>query len=694
MPDKMTPPIKTKIRLVSVFCSTLLICITGVISAQIYLDSTASVDERVNDLLSLMTLDEKIGQMVQTERSYYYVTSPIKTYYLGSILSGGGSVPGSNTVQDWINMYNRMQNAALATRLKIPIIYGIDAVHGHSNVYGATIFPHNIGLGCTRNPRLVEQCAQATAVEVIATGLNWTFSPCIAVPRDIRWGRTYEGFGETPELQELMAEAVVKGYQGDSLGTPGRILACAKHFIGDGGTTNGINQGNTVLTEDELRRIHLPGYIKAIEAGVGSVMISFNRWNGAYCHGSKFLITDLLKNELGFNGLVVSDWEGSKYLSADFRSAIMQAVNAGIDMFMEPNKPIEFINNLKFLADADSVSEDRINDAVRRILAVKFRLGLFEHPFATNAWADSLGNMNHRAIARQAVRESLVLLKNDGNLLPLSKTEGKILVAGRKADDIGTQCGGWTITWQGSAGTITKGTSILSAIKSVRGSDNVIHARDGSTTQAADIAVVVVGEYPYAEGNGDRTNPQLSNSDLTVIDNIEKIGIPYVVLLISGRPLLVTDIIDEADAFVACWLPGTEALGITDVLFGDYDFTGKLSHTWPANTSQLALNQGDTPYDPLFPYGYGLSANTNEIHSLVINPGFSFYPNPACDVLSVQSEKAGLLEIYTITGALKMTVIKNTNHSDIDISGLQSGIYLLKMTAQNGMAQTVKFVKQ
>jgi beta-glucosidase len=679
----------------SAFLSLILfLFLPGIISAQLYLDSTASVEERVNDLLSRMTIEEKIGQMIQTERSYYNVVSPIKNYFLGSILSGGGSVPGTNTLQDWITMYNRMQDAALSTRLRIPIIYGIDAVHGHSNVLNATIFPHNIGMGCTRNPQLVEACARATAAEVIATGLNWTFSPCIAVPRDIRWGRTYEGFGETPELQDMMAEAAVRGYQGDSLGTPGRILACAKHYIGDGGTTNGINQGNTLLTEAELRRIHLPGYIRAVEAGVGSVMVSFNSWNGEYCHGNRLLITDLLKNELGFKGLVVSDWEGTKYLSSDFRTAIMKSVNAGLDMFMEPSRPIDFFNHLKYLAEADSVSEERIDDAVRRILAVKFRMHLFEHPYATTAWADSLGCSSHRMLARQAVRESLVLLKNDGNLIPLSKTAGRILIAGRKANDIGSQCGGWTITWQGSAGAITKGTTILDAVRNARGTENVLYSPEGTTNLKADVAVVVVGEYPYAEGTGDRTTPQLSNADLTVIDNVKKPGIPYVVLLISGRPLVMTEVINGADAFVACWLPGTEASGITDVLFGDYDFTGRLSHTWPEDASQLALNLGDVPYEPLYAYGSGLSAQTEGMSSLVINEAFSIYPNPASDHISFQSAASGTIEIYSITGELQMAVLMHSTHTDLDISSLQDGVYILKMITSDGSARAAKFIKR
>jgi beta-glucosidase len=573
----------------------------------VYLDPSASVNSRVEDLIEKMTLDEKIGQMMQTERVNKSIDSLIKTSFIGSVLSGGGSVPKENTPAGWVAMYNEMQAKAMSTRLKIPIVYGIDAVHGNNNVYGAVIFPHNIGLGATRNPELVRKCAEITAMEVRATGLNWTFSPCIAVPRDIRWGRTYEGFGETTELQVMMSEATVKGYQGDSLGTPDRILACAKHYIADGGTTGGKDQGNSEVSEEILRKIYLPGYIKAIESGVGSVMVSFNSWNGLKCHASKFLVTDLLKNELKFNGFVVSDWEAVKQLAPDFKEAIRQSVNAGVDMFMEPTRTTEFITLLKQLVIEGAVSQGRINDAVSRILSVKFRMGLFENPYATMALADSLGNNYHRNVARQAVRESMVLLKNDKKALPLSKTSGKILVAGSKSDDLGSQCGGWTITWQGTTGAVTKGTTVLEAVRNVRGAENIIFSAEGLTKEKADAAIIVVGEKSYAEGNGDNNNPVLMPEDLNVIKNVKSLGIPYIVLLFSGRPLILDKIINEAPALVACWLPGTEGSGIADVLFGDYNFTGKLSHTWPVSISQEPINFGDEKYTPLFQYGFGLS---------------------------------------------------------------------------------------
>jgi beta-glucosidase len=508
----------------------------------VYMDPKASAGDRVKDLVSRMTIDEKIGQMMQSERGNKSIDSLLQYSFLGSVLSGGGSVPDTNNPAGWVNMYNRLQKAALSTRLKIPIIYGIDAVHGNNNVYGAVIFPHNIGLGCTRNPQLVQKIAEATAVEVRATGVNWTFSPCIAVVRDIRWGRTYEGFGETTELQTIMAEASVKGYQGDSLGTPGYVLACAKHYIGDGGTEGGKNAGNAVISEVELRKIQLPGYIKAIESGVGSVMVSYNSWNGVKCHASKFLITDLLKGELGFKGFVVSDWEAVKQISPDFKEGIKLSVNAGVDMFMEPYKTPLFIKLLKELIAEGAVTQGRIDDAVSRILWVKIKLGLFEHPYAQGNMTDSLGNAYHRQIARQAVRESIVLLENNYGFLPLSKTKGKILVAGSKADDIGSQCGGWTISWQGKTGATTKGTTILEAVRKVRGSDNVIFSSDGITKDKVNLAVVVVGEKPYAEGAGDSHDLSLKPEELKTIENVKKLGIPYAILIVSGRPVIIDKI--------------------------------------------------------------------------------------------------------------------------------------------------------
>jgi beta-glucosidase len=574
---------------------------------KVYQNPNATVEARVSDLLKRMTIDEKIGQMTQGERAFRGIDTLVKELCLGSVLSGGGSVPSPNSPDGWMKMYRSLQQSAMSTRLQIPIIYGIDALHGNNNVQGAVIFPHNIGLGCTRNPELVRKIAGLTAMEMRATGLDWTFAPCIAVPQDIRWGRTYEGFGETTELQIMMSGPSVLGYQGDRLGTPYRVLACAKHYIGDGATTGGIDQGNAEMSEEKLRRTFLPGYIKAIEAGVGSVMVSYNSWNGLKCHANKFLVTDLLKNELKFDGFVVSDWEGVKQCAADFKEAIKLSVNAGLDMFMEPYRTRDFVRLLKELVAEGSVSQERIDDAVSRILKVKFRMGLFENPFPDESLRDSLGNDYHRKVARQAVRESLVLLKNDKQTLPLSRTTGRILVAGPRANDIGSQCGGWTITWQGEAGPITTGTSILDAVKKVRGEENVVFSENGSTKEKTDLAIVVVGETPYAEMKGDNAALNLPGDDIKVIENVRKMKIPYVVLLISGRPLIMNKVIADAPAVVACWLPGTEALGITDVIFGDYDFTGKLSYTWPASIDQEPINFGDEDYEPLFPYGFGLT---------------------------------------------------------------------------------------
>ncbi len=571
-------------------------------------DQLPSVSERVNSLLSQMSLDEKIGQMTQAERGALQNITDIKTYYLGSLLSGGGSAPSTNSAQAWADMYDYFQNFALQTRLKIPLIYGIDAVHGHNNVFGATIFPHNIGLGCTRNPQLIEQAARVTAEEVSGTGIDWTFAPCIATVRDERWGRTYEGFGETPELSVSMAQAMVRGYQGSSLSDYGNILACAKHFLGDGGTQGGDDQGNVVADEQTVRNLHLQGFVSAINAGVKSIMVSYSSINGQKMHGSKYWITDVLKDELGFKGFVVSDWQGIDQLPGDYKSDIQNSINAGVDMVMVPNNFIEFIQYLKELVNENRVSIERIDDAVRRILTVKFELGLFEKPFTDRSLTPTVGSAAHRSVARQCVRESLVLLKNENNFLPLSKNINHILVAGKNGLDIGNQCGGWTISWQGSSGDITTGTTVYQGIKNaVPSSTTVSYSFNGSSTQGADVAIVVVGETPYAEGNGDRNDLALSPEDITTINNIKNAGIPYVIILISGRPMIITDELADCNAFVAAWLPGTEGQGIADVLFGDYNFTGKLSHSWPRNMSQIPINFGDANYDPLFPYGFGLS---------------------------------------------------------------------------------------
>lgn len=596
--------------------------------SSLYKNPELPVIDRVRDLLSYMTLEEKIGQMTQVDRQFLESDSvtpaasvnDIGTYYLGSLLSGGGSTPSKNFPKAWAEMYDGYQKIALSTRLGIPMIYGIDAVHGHNNVVGATIFPHQIGLGCTNNPQLVEDVNRATAVEIAATGIDWDFAPCLAVPRDERWGRTYEGFGETPDIVKKMAGAAVKGLQSDQLGNPTSILACAKHFIGDGGTVWGtgmnkkIDRGDTRVTEQELREIHLPGYLHALEAGVGTVMASFNQVNGDHCHGNKYLLTDLLKKELGFEGFVVSDWEGIDQIEGDYKFDIITSINAGIDMVMVPGaakwggqKYTDFINLCIEAVNEGSINESRINDAVARILKIKFEMGLFEKPYSDKSLLSKVGSKEHRKIAREAVRQSLVVLKNDG-VLPLSKDLGHIHVAGKNADDLGNQCGGWTITWQGESGPLTKGTTIYEAIQiAVSSFTNVTFSKDGSGAKGADVGIVVVGETPYAEMEGDQESLALDKKDLATIDRIRKAGVPVVVIIVSGRPLMIADELDKWSGVIAAWLPGSEGKGITDVIFGDYNPTGRLSVTWPRNMAQIPINFGDTDYDPLFEYGFGLS---------------------------------------------------------------------------------------
>ncbi|MBN1408474.1 MAG: glycoside hydrolase family 3 C-terminal domain-containing protein [Calditrichaceae bacterium] len=578
-----------------------------IIQAQTYLDSTASVEDRVQDLLSLMTLDEKIGQMTQTDRGQLSNIENIKTYFLGSILSGGGSAPAVNTPTEWADMYDQFQTKALETRLKIPIIYGIDAVHGNNNVKGAVIFPHNIGMGCTWNTELVKEAARITALEVAGTGIDWTFAPCVAVPCDERWGRTYEGFGETPEITVMMSEPAVKGFQGDTLAADGSIVACAKHFIGDGGTTDGEDQGNTELDEVTLRAIHLPGYLAAIDAGVKTIMASYSSWNGTKVHASKYLLTDLLKNELGFEGFVVSDWNAIDQLNGDFRSKVKQAIHAGIDMAMVPDTYVDFIANLTDLVDKSEIPESRIDDAVARILRVKFEMGLFERPFTNRSLTDSIGAAAHRSVSRQAVRESMVLLKKENSILPLNKSTGKILVAGSKADNIGYQCGGWTISWQGSGGNITDGTTILEGIQNAVSGAVVEFSEDGTGVTDADAAIVVIGETPYAEGNGDDDDLHLKQDDIETVRRVKEAGMPTIVILISGRPMILDNIIHYADVLFTAWLPGTEGDGVADILFGDFQPTGKLTHSWPRSMKQIPINMGDSSYDPLYPYAHGIT---------------------------------------------------------------------------------------
>ena len=573
------------------------------------------LDKKVDGLLSQMTLDEKIGQMTQADidalKGHY---EDIEKYSLGSILCGGSSEIEDISAKGWADFYDLLQSHALKTRLKIPIIYGVDAVHGHNNVTGAVIFPHNIGLGATRNAKLVEKAARVTAEEVAATGMDWAFAPCIAVARNEKWGRTYESFGEDPELAQLLGDAQVKGFQGKRLSGKTSILACAKHFLGDGGTTNGKDQGNTEVDEPTLRKLHLPGYKAAIKAGTKTIMVSYSSWNGTKMHGNKYLLTDVLKGELNFKGFLVSDWAAIDQLEGDYKSDIEKSMNAGLDMIMIPNPPgkennyVQFITLLKELVNENKVPLSRIDDAVRRILRIKFEMNIFANPFTDRTLMSTFGSKEHRQVARECVRQSLVLLKNENKILPISKKVKHIALAGISADDIGNQCGGWTIGWQGKSGnTISGGTTVLQAVKNAVSKNTVVtYSKDGSQVIDADVVLVVVGETPYAEMMGDRTDLSLSKEDLAAIENVKKSGKPYVVILFSGRPMIVESVLKDATAFVVAWLPGSEGTGIADVLFGDFNFTGKLSHSWPKTMEQIPINVGDKNYAPLFPYGFGL----------------------------------------------------------------------------------------
>jgi beta-glucosidase len=602
----------------------------------IYTDSSQPVETRLDDLLKRMTLDEKIGQMTQVEKNSIK-PGDITKYYIGSILSGGGGSPGENTPQAWYVMVEGFQNEALKTRLQIPIIYGVDAVHGHGNLHNATIFPHNIGLGAANDLELMEKIGRATAEEMLATGVPWNFAPVVAVVQDVRWGRTYEGYGEKTELVTSLSTAYIKGLQSltdEDTPSPGQsifVLATPKHFIGDGGTIWGssrtedykLDQGNMQAPEELVRQLFLPPYQNAVDAGAMSVMASFSSWKGTKMHAQQYLLTKVLKNELGFNGFIVSDWQGMDQITPDdYYTSIVTSVNAGVDLNMVPYDYVKFIQTMKDAVNNGDIPESRVDEAVRRILHVKFALGLFEHPMPDTKYQVTVRSREHIDLARQAVRESLVLLKNENKALPLSKATPVIFVAGEGANDIGLQSGGWTLEWQGKIGNDNDGTTIFSGIKAIVDSGTRVEFKsDGDFNEfkdtsgnrlSADVGIVVLAERPYAEGVGDRADISLREEETKLIVDMGKQSKTVVVILISGRPRVITDQLPLADAWIAAWLPGTEGAGIADVLFGDHPFTGKLSYSWPRSNEQLPINisnsAGKIGCDaPLFPFGYGLT---------------------------------------------------------------------------------------
>jgi beta-glucosidase len=579
-----------------------------------------------------MTLAEKIGQMTQASRDTVK-PGEIRKYLLGSVLSGGGSAPGRGTPEDWAEMTDAMHGEALATRLGIPLIYGVDAVHGHGNVVGATIFPHNIGLGASRNASIVEAVAGATAREMAATGVDWTFAPVVAAGRDERWGRTYETFSEVPSDAGHLGAAAIRGYQGARLGSdPFSVVACAKHYAGDGATTfktsKGalLDQGDTRLSEDDFRRIALAPYLPAIAAGVGSVMASFSSLNGKKLHGHRELVTGVLKGELGFRGFVVTDWTGIEQLPGTFPEQVESSVNAGIDMFMQPYNWKDFIATLTKIVESRRIPMARIDDAVRRIVTVKCEAGLFEKGRVDRRLIEEVGSLRHRTIAEQAVRQSLVVLKNEGNLLPLDTTTN-VVVAGVGAQSLTRQAGGWTVGWQGADDKPFLGTTLLDAMKEWQPSPgrgvvslSVTGEALPGEAKKPDAAVLVMSEPAYAEGRGDSETLEPSAEDVRALDTLAGRGLPIVVVILSGRPLIIEPHLEKARAWVAAWLPGSAGEGVARILYGGEAPTGKLSHSWPRRIADVPVNVGDAHYDPLFPYGHGLTYPESLVRKLEIQP--------------------------------------------------------------------------
>ena len=594
-------------------------------------NSAVTKDKFIENLISKMTLDEKVGQMTQVDKRMLDSESDIAKYFLGSILSGGGAVPEDNTPKGWINMSNAYQKQALSTRLKIPLIYGIDAVHGHNNVVGATVFPHNIGLGCTNDPELIYKVNHATATEVIGTGLHWTFAPCITIPKDDRWGRQYEGFSESTSLVSSLTESAIKGYE-DAVSTFNgkKIAACAKHFLGDGGTDQGIDQGNTIISESKLKEIHGTPYYDAIDSCALSIMASFNSWNDKKLHGDRYLLTEILKNQMEFDGFIVGDWNGHGQIPGCEDANCPQALNAGVDIFMVPTEWEPLYWNTLDQVKKGIIPIERLDDAVSRILKVKKHLGLFDKRVPHAYKENYIGNSDHRNLARQAVRESIVLLKNN-DVLPMNPKKN-FLIIGDQSKQIENQMGGWTITWQGKS---WEGVSLSNEdfpnTKSIYESlsqhilnlgGNVEFSSDGSYSQKPDYVIFVYGETPYAEGEGDIDELNFSNTNenlIKLLKEFSKKNISTISLFLTGRPLITDKEIKYSDSFVSIWLPGTAVEGMNDVIFSNldgsinYDFKGKLSFSWPSTSSDNPLNFNDKNYSPKFEYGYGLTyIETNE----------------------------------------------------------------------------------
>lgn len=570
-----------------------------------YKNAALPIEQRVSDLLSRMTLEEKIGQMTQIAYPYLGDPSAVTRYALGSLLTGGDSTPGEGKPEDWAQLVRGYQRLAVNSRLGIPLLFGIDSVHGAAKVHGATVFPHNIGLGAANDPSLVEAMGAAVAQEMRASGLIWNFAPCLAVVQDERWGRSYESFGSDPAIVSRLGAAYIRGLQGKVVG-PGSVIATAKHFLADGGTQGGIDRGDAVMPESQLRRIHLTPYLAAVKEGVASVMASFSSWNGLSMHANHYLLVDVLRQELGFQGIVVSDWAAQKLLPGNPQEQVKTMINAGVDMCIVPDELGRggFPELLSQAVQDDQVSLKRIDEAVGRILTLKFKLGLFEHPYGQTEQKTVVGSTDHRNLARQLVAKSAVVLKNDG-VLPIRAST--IWIGGALANDTRAQCGGWTMGWQGAQKAVVGATSLESAIRlRARAADiQVISSTTDGLPQGdkPELAIVVAGERPYAEFSGDRQDLRLSASDQSLVAALHDRGIPVVLVLVSGRPMIVTEMLPDLAGLVAVWLPGSEGAGVADVLFGDVPASGRLSVAWPRSNDQLPIGPGDRP---LFPFGFGL----------------------------------------------------------------------------------------
>ena len=580
----------------------------------------------VDEVLSEMTLEEKVGQTIMADLDFIK-PSDLKRYPIGGILNGGNTSPNGNqraTTNEWKQLAQDFYDESISSGADIPILWGTDAVHGHSNVFGATIFPHNIGLGASANEKLLKDIGSAVAEEVLATGLYWTFAPTVTVPQDYRWGRTYEGYSESPELVSKLGEAFIYGLQGSGeefLG-PNKIIGTAKHFLGDGGTYLGVDQGDTKVSENILKDIHGTPYYSALDACIQTVMASFNSWNGSKVHGNEYLLTEVLKNQMGFDGFVVGDWNGHGQIPGCSNGSCPESLIAGVDMYMVPENWKDLYRNTLRQAENGDIPIERLNDAVRRILIVKERLGLFDGKKPSNSPFSEVGLQHNRDISRQAVRESLVLLKNNENVLPIKQGK-RVLVIGPDADSLRTQTGGWTLDWQGTNNQnkdFPNSITFLDALKEEIGAENVTHVQFLNNVNAEDydLAIVAYGEQPYAEGVGDRSNLNFSSKrHIAFLELLAENKIPTVSLFFTGRPLWITKEINLSDAFVVAWLPGTESRGMTDVMVNsdktNYDFTGKLPFSWPKNTYQANLNYYDATSDPLFAYGYGLTYEDNVV---------------------------------------------------------------------------------